>query len=96
MRTNAFFSAIRNNDLVTVASLLDEDLALANARIRGDATLLNEQVWVNKRVVDIPPNDDRDSPALHYAAFNGLLNWQGYCLIIVRTFMRLPTKIITK
>jgi len=66
-----YFAAVRANDVAQVASLFATDPSLANARIRGDATLLNEQVWENKRVVGIKPDDERDTPALHYAAFHG-------------------------
>lgn len=66
-----FFAAVRENDVAEVSALLDRDPSLANARIRGDATLLNEKVWVNKRVVDMEPDDDRDTPALHHAVFHG-------------------------
>ena len=66
-----FFTAIRSNDLDAVAELLDMHPSLANARIRGDATLLNEQVWENRQKVDMQPDDERDSTALHYTAFHG-------------------------
>ncbi len=78
MSTNdEFFAAIREDDLARVASLLAEDPSLANARIRGDATLLNEQVWEDKRVVAMKPKDERDTPALHYAAFHGKTDLAG-------------------
>ena len=70
-RNDEFFVAIREDDLGRVTSLLAQEPSLANARIRGDATLLNEQVWENKRVVGMKLDDERDSPALHYAAFHG-------------------------
>ena len=67
----AFFAAVRANDLGEVSRLLAADPTLANARMRGDATLLNEQVWENKKRVPMSRDDSRDSPALHFAAFNG-------------------------
>ena len=70
-KKDKYFAAIRENDLAKVAALLTDEPSLANARIRGDATLLNERVWENKRVVAMKPDDKRDTPALHYAAFHG-------------------------
>ena len=66
-----FFDAVRSNELERTRSLLAADSALANARIFGDATLLNEQVWQNKTVVDIDADETRDTPALHHAVFHG-------------------------
>ena len=42
-----FFAAVREGDLESVSVLLNENPALANARIGGDSTLLNNQVWEN-------------------------------------------------
>ena len=66
-----YFAAIRTNDLEQVKLMLDKNPSLANARMLGDGTLLNRQIWKNKVVVDIPTNELRDSPALHYATFHG-------------------------
>ena len=66
-----FFAAVRSHDLGRVASLLATEPSLANARIRGDSTLLNEQVWENGQIVDIPPHDTREGMALHFAALHG-------------------------
>ena len=65
-----FFDAVRANDLVRTRALLQSNPSLANARILGDATLLNEQVWQNKTVVDVSADERRDSPALHHAVFH--------------------------
>ena len=71
MGATEFFAAVREDDLERVASFLVDDPSLANARIRGDSTLLNEQVWESKKVVQMGPDDDRDGTALHFAAFHG-------------------------
>ena len=69
-----FFAAVRSHDLERARSLLVSNRSLANARILGDATLLNEQVWRNKSIVDVEPDEQRDSPALHYAVFHANLD----------------------
>ena len=69
--TKEFFSAVRANDLHQSLAMLESDPSLANARILGDATLLNEQIWRNKKIVDIDADEERDTPALHHAAFHG-------------------------
>ncbi len=66
-----FFAAIRDRNLQRVSEFLSAEPDLANARIGGDATLLNEQVWENRRVVPMREGDKRDSPALHHAVFHG-------------------------
>ena len=68
-----FFDAVRVHDLDRARSLLQSNPSLANARILGDATLLNEQVWQNKKKVDVTADEQRDTPALHYAVFHGNL-----------------------
>lgn len=71
MSEREFFAAVRDDDLDRVAAILAEKPDLANARIRGDSTLLDERVWVNKQKVAMDDDDDRDATALHYAAFHG-------------------------
>ncbi len=66
-----FFDAVRSNDLERVRTMLQAEPALANARILGDATLLNEQVWQNKTKVKVAADEKRDTPALHHAVFHG-------------------------
>ena len=66
-----FFAAVRSNDLEVARSLLHSSPSLANSRMLGDATLLNEQVWENQKKVDISADETRDSPALHHAVFHG-------------------------
>lgn len=68
-----FFDAVRSNDLDRTRALLRSDRSLANARILGDATLLNEQVWRNKTIVNVEPGEKRDTPALHHAVFHSNL-----------------------
>lgn len=51
--------------------MLDENAELVDQRILGDATLLNCQIWVDKKVVDIPTSETRSAPALHYSVFHG-------------------------
>ena len=69
-----FFDAVRSNDLDRARTLLQADRSLANARILGDATLLNEQVWCNQSIVDVETDEKRDTPALHYAVFHSNLD----------------------
>lgn len=71
MNRDGYFAAVRDNDRARVASLLDKDPSLANARIRGDSTLLSEQVWENRQIMDMATDDQRDATALHFAAFHG-------------------------
>jgi len=71
MKMDEYFAAVRDGDLAKAASLLDEDPGLVNARIRGDSMLLNGKVWENRQVVDMEPDDSRDTTALHYAAVHG-------------------------
>ena len=66
-----FFRAVRKGDIEKAAELLREFPTLANERIRGDATLLNEQVWRKGVIVAMAHDDTRDSPALHHAVFHG-------------------------
>ncbi len=68
-----FFDAVRSNDIERVRALLQSDRSLVNARILGDATLLNRQVWRKKTTVDVDPDEKRDTPALHYSVFHGHL-----------------------
>ncbi len=68
---NEFFDAVRSNNLERTQSLLRLDASLANARILGDATLLNRQIWQNKTIVDVSADEKRDTPALHHAVFHG-------------------------
>ena len=65
-----FFAAIRRNDLDRVNEFLKSNSSLANVRMLGDATLLNDQIWVNKKVVPIEAEETRDAPALHYTVFH--------------------------
>jgi ankyrin repeat protein len=67
----AFFESVRSNDFAKIGALLRSDPALANARCRGDATLLNGKVFKDKKPVDMAPDDKRDATALHFAAFTG-------------------------
>lgn len=69
-----FFDAVRSNDIERARGLLQSDRSLANARIPGDATLLNRQVWRNKTTVDVDSDDTRDTPALHYSVYHGHLD----------------------
>jgi ankyrin repeat protein len=66
-----FFDAVRSNDLDRTRNLLQANPSLANARILGDATLLNEQIWRNKTAVDVAADEKRNTPALHHAVFHG-------------------------
>ena len=66
-----FFEAVRLQDLELTRSLLESNPSLANARILGDATLLNEQIWQNKKVVNVTAAEKRNTPALHHAVFHG-------------------------
>ncbi len=71
MDSEEYFAAVRNNDLDAVSKCLEADPSLANARMRGDSTLLNQQVWEDRKVVPMAQDDRRDGTALHYAAFHG-------------------------
>ena len=71
MNHDDYFAAVRENDLGKVASFLDDEPSLANARMRGDSWLLNEQVWEGKKMVPVAPDDQRDGTALHHAAIHG-------------------------
>lgn len=57
-----------------VRLLLEADPSLANARMLGDATLLDEKIWKNKTIVDIDRDERRDTPALHHAVFHGYVD----------------------
>ncbi len=70
-RQREFFEAVRSNDVPRTRLLLQSDSSLANARILGDATLLNERVWRDKVIVDIDSDEKRDTRALHHAVFHG-------------------------
>lgn len=72
--TQQFFEAVRQNEVERVRKLLQFDPTLVHARILGDATLLNEQIWSNKQAVDIGANEQRDTPALHHSVFHGHLD----------------------
>jgi ankyrin repeat protein len=69
--TELFFEAVLRNDLAAVADQLRADPSLANARTRGDVTLLNGKVFRDGKAVDMAPDDTRDATALHHAAFKG-------------------------
>ena len=71
--TTMFFAAVRQDDLQFVKQILEKSPALANKRIGGDATLLNEQIWLNGSIISIDKTETRDTPALHYTAFHGRL-----------------------
>ena len=66
-----FVAAARSDDVARAAPLLALDPTLANTRVRGDAPRLDGQVWENSRLVDMHPDDQRDAPVLHHAAFHG-------------------------
>ena len=69
-----FFQFVRENDVERVRSLLASDRSLANALILGDATLLSRQVWLNKSMVNVDANEQRDTPPLHHAVFHSHLD----------------------
>lgn len=66
-----YFKAVRENNLSAVRKLLYDNAELVNKRMLGDATLLNNQIWKNKKIIAIPNSDKRSSPALHFAVFHG-------------------------
>ena len=74
MTTNiAFFEAVRDDDLDTVRQFLSDNPALANGRMPGDSSILNFQVWLDRKRVPITDKDERFGTALHYAAIWGKL-----------------------
>ncbi|MCP4937525.1 MAG: ankyrin repeat domain-containing protein [bacterium] len=68
---DTFFKAVRNNDLIAVAKLLTENPALANTRMPGDSSILNYQVWLDRKMVPVSGNEKRSGTALHFAAIWG-------------------------
>ena len=69
--SEAFFRAVREDDLQGVEALLSKDPALAQARMPGDSSILNHQVWKDLQKVPIAEDDGRFGMALHYAALWG-------------------------
>ena len=72
--THEFFAAVRSNNMKRTRSLLQSNPSLVKARILGDATLLNGQVWRNKSKVDVDTGEKRNTPALHHAVFHANLD----------------------
>lgn len=66
-----FFSSVRSRDSNKVRELLANNPNLANSRILGDATCLNEQVWKDGKEVNVHSNEYRSTPALHHAVVYG-------------------------
>ena len=66
-----YFEAVRKNAVNDVRTILEQNPAFVNSKILGDATLLNEQVWKNKKIVNISLSETRSSPAIHYSVFHG-------------------------
>lgn len=70
-QTEAFFRAIRENDLPAVRLLLSEDPELVHARMPGDSSILSHQVWEDLQKVPVGEDETRFGMALHYAALWG-------------------------
>jgi len=66
-----YFAAVRDRDINKLKNLLQTNPLLANTTILGDATCLNEQVWVNGNRVKVQPGENRNTPALHHAVVYG-------------------------
>ncbi|MEM7429683.1 MAG: ankyrin repeat domain-containing protein [Pseudomonadota bacterium] len=67
----SFFSAVREDDLDEVESLLAENPDLVHARMPGDSSILDHQVWENLKKVQVSEDETRFGMALHYAALWG-------------------------
>ncbi len=68
-----FFHAVRDGKLETVKVLLAQDPALVRARMPGDSSILNHQVWQDLQKVPVADGETRYGMALHFAALWGRL-----------------------